>query len=194
MRVMAQRLQTYHYATQPKFDSIEAPTVFQPELSCRTNKQTRVSVFICAGRCFTVSSTPLLRVDSTGVIVAKVTACARAHTARAAWRPLQGVGSMSFSSSVMAIIRKGIATTPACNMVIIVCSRKGESCPCRGKPLPSHGQRFYLPRRIQTPTSSAVPSLRVPPLGTIDRSAPPEPILAELGWNLTCPRDQTLCT
>jgi len=34
----------------------------------------------------------------------------------------------------------------------------------------------------------------VPLLGTIDRSAPPEPIPAELGWNLTCPRDQIVCT
>ena len=93
------------------------------------NKQSRVSVLICAGPCFTVSSMLLLRVDSTSVTIAEgygmsKGACPRAHDARAALGPFQGVGSMSFSSSVMAIVRKRIAATLACNMVITICSRK----------------------------------------------------------------------
>ena len=38
MLAMVQCIQTYHYNTQPKFDSIEATAVFQPEWGCQTNK------------------------------------------------------------------------------------------------------------------------------------------------------------
>lgn len=54
---------------QPKFDSIEA-TIVSPRIKL-PNKQTRVSVLICAGHYFTVSSMPLSRTDPTDVTIVK---------------------------------------------------------------------------------------------------------------------------
>jgi hypothetical protein len=72
---------------------------------------------------------PLLRINSTGVTIAKATAYTRTDVARAGWRPLQGVWSISFLSSVVAIVRKRDRSNLSLQRDNHRVLEKGEPCP-----------------------------------------------------------------